>query len=237
MRFIVDVGTADLSQELAQSGCNAQDTTSRRKTLSCSCNGAVKQAQGRIGRQAGADDIVLSQADGPSWSHNPQAFSEELGPFFWGKKGDEPSIDEIKGVVVKIKRPRDIHDLERGVVQFLYLCKSACVIDCTLTDIDTSHFDLRILVGQITDPLTRTAAEIEDGLHGSYIRSLCERPSHGLGEMTILVDETGCFCCTLGIDEVFVLVMWGVGCHGRLFLSDREEFSFFSRFMEVSPLV
>src|SRR5713226_9419191 len=140
MCFIVDVGTTDLSQKLAQPGCNAQDTTSRRKTLSCSCNGAVKQAQGRIGRQAGADDIILSQADCPSWSHNPQAFSEELGPFFWGKKGDESTIDEIKGVIGKIKRPCDIHDLENSVVQFLYPCISASVINHNLTDINTSHF-------------------------------------------------------------------------------------------------
>ena len=121
---------------------------------------------------------------------------------FWRKKGYQSSIDQIEGVVTKLKGFGDVHDLEMGIVQSLYTCMSACVFDHDVTDVDTSHCNLRIFIGNVADPLTRTATEIENSVHSIYIRSLWEQSSHSFGDKTVLVDETGHFCTTLGIDEV-----------------------------------
>src|SRR6266705_4545210 len=157
---------------MGQSGCNAQYTASRRKTLTCSCQGTVEEAKDGIGSEAGRDKIVFSQTDHSSWLHNPHALSEETCPLLRGKKGYQAPIDQIEGVVSKLKRFGDVHDLEMGIVQSLDTCMSTCVIDHNVTDIDTSHSNLRIFIGDVTDPLARAATEIENSMHRIYIRSL-----------------------------------------------------------------
>jgi hypothetical protein len=108
----------------------------------------------------------------------------------WAKKGDETSIDQIKGVVRKIEWLPGIHHLKAHVSQALHLYLCTGVVDHRSADVEPNHLYLRIGKGHLLRPATWATTNIQDALDAREVGPLGKQPPHAFGNKAVLLEQS-----------------------------------------------
>src|SRR5258708_12363698 len=103
-------------------------------------------------RAIGNGPFTFGQTNDPSRPGNALTLLHELRPLCWSKKCDETGIDEIEGVVGKVKWVSGILYHEVRVVQVLQLGSRICIIDPRSADFQPYHLALRIGIAYLYRP-------------------------------------------------------------------------------------
>ncbi len=161
VRLLLDMQVACLTKKTSQQSCNAKMSSIGGEAVSSNPHSMSTEGADLLAGGTGADAVLcFGQADDATRTGDTYTFLEEHGPGSGGHEATEKTgIDQIKSVIRKRKRLECVHYAEPGIVQPLYPCPSACILDHRSTEVDAHHLDLRILEGHIKRPIAGTAGD------------------------------------------------------------------------------
>src|SRR5258706_14089240 len=158
-------------------------------------------------RAIGDGPFTFGQTNDSSRPGNALTLLHELRPLCWSKKCDETGIDEIEGVVGKVKWFSGILYHEVRVAQVLQLGSRICIIDHRSADVEPYHLGPRIGIGSLECPAARSTADIQDVTDTGEVRPLWKQAAHSFRDEAILIRQAGHFRATLGVIEIDVVLL------------------------------
>src|SRR5579859_3563590 len=123
-------------------------------------------------RAIGDSPLTFGQANDSPRPGNSLTLLHELRPLCWSKKCDETSIDEIEGVVGKVKWVSGILYHEVCIIQVSQLRSHICIIDHRPADVEPYHLDLWMGIGYLQRPATRSTSDVQDAMNIGEVRPL-----------------------------------------------------------------
>ncbi len=204
MRLLLNVLTACLAKKMSEHGSNAKRTPIRGETVPGSLHSTGIPCADVLASGTGANAVLcLGQADDSTGTGNTYTFLNERGPGRGGHEATEKaSVDQVKSVIGKRQRLECVYDAEGDIVQPLYSCLSACVLDHRPTEVDADHLGLRILEGHIKRPIAGAAGNIEDVLHLRDIERLRKQATHPTRDEAMLMHEACRLCSAFDVNNV-----------------------------------
>src|SRR6266704_6911230 len=149
VRLLLDMLAACLAEKMPQQSGNAKMSPIGGEAVSGTLHGASTEGADLLAGGTGADAILcFGQADDTTRTGDTYTFLDQRGPGSGGHAATEKTgIDQIKSVVGKRKRLECVHHAEPGILQPLYPCPSACILDHRSTTGNAHHLGLGIREG------------------------------------------------------------------------------------------
>src|SRR6266700_4401926 len=147
----------------------------------------------------------LGQAQEATRAQDAPTFLKKGDPLVTSQHGEQIAhIDHIEGLIRKLKRISDIHDLKGGIDKVLATRSCVGIIYHESADVDASDFDSSKLDSYVQHPITGSTTNIKHLLPLCCVRPVyaSQRAAHRLGQQLALVGQARHFAGAFRIKNI-----------------------------------